>query len=277
VWGGWSEPACQGHTRNGVVVLQNWYDANGRRIAKQERVAGQTEKWLYLYDGWDIIGVMDGVGQLFETYTRGVGLAGDIGTLVAVTHYVRYLGSGGTPVTYYLHHNDRGDVVLARNGTTTVTSYAYSAFGELKSMGTADVSRFNFSSKERDPSTGFYYYGYRFYAPQWQRWISRDLIGEVDGPNLFTFNLNNPVAFIDALGLGVLTPEGLPLSMVRCLRAFRLFSLALLLKPYLNWREQVNKLPQDPQKIWWVPVVGDILGTITFYDEDTRKWIHLPA
>ena len=217
---------------------------------------------------------MNAQGQLLESYARGVGLAGDIGTIVAVTHHA---GSGVTPGTYYTHHNHRGDVIITRSGTTTIGTCEYSAFGNLKSSIGNDVCRFKFSSKERDLSTSFYYYGYRFYAPQWQRWVSRDLIGEVDGPNLFTFNLNNPVAFIDALGLGVLTPEGLPLSMVRCLRAFRLFSLALLLKPYLNWREQVNKLPQDPQKIWWVPVVGDILGTITFYDEDTRKWIHLPA
>lgn len=200
-------------TSNNVVVLQNWYDAFGRRIAKNELVNGQMQKWLYLYDGWNIVGVMNGNGQLLETYTRGVGLAGDIGTLVAVTHHS---GSAVTPGTYYVHNNHRGDVLMARSGTTTVGSYTYSAFGLLTSTSGADVCRFKFSSKERDASTGFSYYGYRFYAPQWQRWLNRDPLNELgfqavneftqpinfrEEQNLYKFAQNNPFIKIDPVGL----------------------------------------------------------------------------
>jgi hypothetical protein len=124
---------------------------------------------LFLYDGWDIIAVMQQAGQLLESYTRGragAGLAGDIGTIAAVTHHA---GSGVTPGTYYVRHNHRGDIVVTRTGTTTVGTYDYSAFGNLKSQIGSDVCRFKFSSKELDRATGFYYYGYRFYAPQWSR------------------------------------------------------------------------------------------------------------
>jgi len=147
--------------------------------------------------------VMNAQGQLLESYTRGVGLAGDIGTIVAVTHHA---GSGVTPRTYYVRHNHRGDVIITRSGTTTVGSYDYSAFGNLKSSIGNDICRFKFSSKERDLSSGLYYYGYRFYSPQWQRWISRDPIGEAGGVNLYSFTLNSPTASFDIDGRFFLSP-----------------------------------------------------------------------
>jgi RHS repeat-associated protein len=183
-------------TSNGIVVLQNWYDANSRRIAKQEVVNGQTKKWLHLYDGWNIIAVMNENGQIAETFTRGVGIAGDIGTLVAVTHH-----GGANAGTYYAHHNHRGDVTVMRSGTTTVGAYGYSAFGLLTSASGPDLCRFKFSSKEREESCGFSYYGFRFYAPQWQRWQSKDPIGEEGGNNLYLFVDNAPKDQVDAYGL----------------------------------------------------------------------------
>ena len=182
---------------NGVVVLENWFDAQSRKIAKAEVVNGQMVKTLYLYDGWDIVGVMNETGQMRETFTRGVGLAGDIGTLVAVTHHAGSWTNG----TFYAHHNHRGDIVLTRSGATTVVRYDYAAFGSLKSQTGPDVCRFKFSSKERDVSTGFSYYGYRFYSPQWQRWLNADPIGEEGGPNLYGFVNNAGIDQVDPLGL----------------------------------------------------------------------------
>jgi len=135
-------------------------------------------KTLYLYDGWDIVALMTAQGQLLESYTRGVGLVGDIGTIVAVTHHAGSWTNG----TFYIHHNHRGDIVLTRAGTATVGTYDYSAFGTLKSQIGSEICRFKFSSKELDRATGFYYYGYRFYSPQWQRWVSRDVTKEINRP-----------------------------------------------------------------------------------------------
>jgi hypothetical protein len=69
-------------------------------------------------------------GHTFERFTRGVGLAGDMGTLVAATHHTGSWTNG----TFYAHHNHRGDIVLTRSGTTTVGQYDYTAFGSLKSQ-----------------------------------------------------------------------------------------------------------------------------------------------
>ena len=65
----------------------------------------------------------------------------------------------------------------------------------------ADVNRYRFSSKEVHPTSGLYYYGYRFYEPNLQRWLNEDPIGEAGGLNLFGFVGNNPINRDDPEGL----------------------------------------------------------------------------
>ena len=57
-----------------------------------------------------------------------------------------------------------------------------------------------YSGKERD-ATGLYYYGFRYYAPCWGRWLNPDPAGTVDGLNLYCMVSNNPVRFTDSQGL----------------------------------------------------------------------------
>ena len=182
----------------GATVLQNWYDAYGRRIAKQEVIGGATNKWYYVYDGWAVIAVLNGTnGALVESYTRGVGLAGDVGTLIAARHHA---GTYNNQVIY-LHSNHRGDVILARSGATTIGACDYAPYGALRSTSGAYDSRFKFSSKERDASADVYYFGFRFYDPNLQRWLNRDPLGEAGGINLYQYAGNSPVNFVDAYGL----------------------------------------------------------------------------
>jgi hypothetical protein len=44
------------------------------------------------------------------------------------------------------------------------------------------------------------YYGYRYYSPSGGRWLNRDIIGEIGGPNLYAF-VNNASDAIDLLGM----------------------------------------------------------------------------
>jgi RHS repeat-associated protein len=108
---------------------------------------------------------------------------------------------GAPPTAYDTHHTHRGDVIVTRSGTSTTGTYDYTAFGNLQAQTGTDICRFKFSSKERDASTGFSYYGYRFYAPQWQRWISSDVIHERGGFNIHRFTHNDPLAKVDTLGM----------------------------------------------------------------------------
>lgn len=60
---------------------------------------------------------------------------------------------------------------------------------------------YRYSGKERDDSTGLYYYGARYYAPWLGRWMKLDPAGTVDGLNLYAFVNGNPISFNDKTGL----------------------------------------------------------------------------
>lgn len=57
-----------------------------------------------------------------------------------------------------------------------------------------------YSGKERDGS-GLYYYGFRYYAPWLQRWISPDPAGDDGQLNPYLMAFNNPITFVDSMGL----------------------------------------------------------------------------
>lgn len=80
----------------------------------------------------------------------------------------------------------------------------YYPYGMTAWWATNDTQRANYkirryAGKERD-ATGLYYYGYRYYAPWLQRWISPDPLGDVDGLNLYAMALGNPLRFRDVDG-----------------------------------------------------------------------------
>lgn len=64
----------------------------------------------------------------------------------------------------------------------------------------ANYKTLRHSGKERDAS-GLCYYGFRYYAPWLQRWISPDPAADSDGLNVYAMTGNNPVTFIDSNGL----------------------------------------------------------------------------
>jgi RHS repeat-associated protein len=91
---------------------------------------------------------------------------------------------------------------------TLTAGYRYDPFGRtLGSVGAqASANPMRFSSKpmlvdRSSESLSLYYYGYRFYDAQIQRWLNRDPIVEHGGLNVYIFVSNSPVALHDYLGL----------------------------------------------------------------------------
>jgi RHS repeat-associated protein len=79
----------------------------------------------------------------------------------------------------------------------------------------ADALPFHFSTKFTDPESGLNYYGYRYYDPRDGRWPNRDPMGEGGGENLFAFCYNNPVFYIDPLGLNPSGHHLIPQSLTK--------------------------------------------------------------
>ena len=169
------------------------------------------EMRTFVYDDWNLIHetvytVEGGVTNVTEIqYFWGLDLsgtiqgAGGVGGLLAVSRngqlYFPAFDNNGN-VTKYI--DESGNVVAA---------YEYDDFGRTISQSgpLADFFRHRFSTKYYDPETGLYYYGYRFYAPEWRIWFNRDPMGEDGGIMLYGFCVNNANVGFDAFGLYELT------------------------------------------------------------------------
>src|SRR6185436_20742834 len=124
-------------------------------------------------------------------HTRGTDLsgtlerAGGIGGLMARSHGY----SGGNWSTHNFYHADgNGNITyLVNSSQGLAASYRYDPFGNtISSSGTlASANVYRFSSKEIHVNSGMYYYGFRFYDPNLQRWMNQDPIEEEGGINLY--------------------------------------------------------------------------------------------
>ena len=82
-----------------------------------------------------------------------------------------------------------------------ISQETFHPFGETAWSKDTKVSykSLHYSGKERD-ATGLYYYGYRYYMPWLQRWLSPDPKGFIDGLNLYRMVRNNPLTYKDVDG-----------------------------------------------------------------------------
>ena len=158
--------------------------------------------------------------------------AGGIGGLLARTD---------TNSSTYYHADGNGNITALMDGNENIVArYLYHPFGKLLGQwGTlAAANEMRFSSKEWNANAGLYYYLYRFYDPNLQRWPNRDPLVDVgyltiknpkvlpkllnyksdeimkgiglsyynrllvgEGNNNYSFANNSPVDVIDPLGL----------------------------------------------------------------------------
>jgi len=201
-----------------VWVANNWsnnfvYDGKmRRRIERDYSWAGsfwaETNEVRFIYDGNVVVQERDANNLPKVTYTRGNDLsgtlqgAGGIGGLLARSDNTQMIIGSSSAHAYY-HADGNGNVTMLINNLQLVEAkYLYDPFGNTLSLSgpLAGVNAYRFSSKEWNASSGMYYYLYRFYDPNLQRWLNRDPIQEVGGWNLYDFVQNKPIMNYDALG-----------------------------------------------------------------------------
>ena len=192
---------------NGSSVITYTYDHLGRRTGKRIvfRLDGSTTSvTAYAYDGWNMVAetITSRPSSPWEststtTHVWGLDLsgtpqgAGGVGGLLATVRsgvaYLPCYDANGN-VTEYV--NDNSGAVAAR--------CRYDAYGYT---GGAPNFPFGFSTKYRDGETWFLYYTGRYYDPDRRRWLSTDPIEERGGLNLYGFCANDPINYVDYLGL----------------------------------------------------------------------------
>jgi len=192
------------------------------------------------------------------SYTRGTDLsgslegAGGIGGLLARSHG----DSGGNWSIHNFYHADgNGNITyLVDSSQALAASYRYDPFGNtISSSGSlADANVYRFSSKMIHANSGLYYYGYRWYAPDVQRWLNRDPIGEWGSINLSSFVGNSSVNEIDALGL-----RGMRFNKLDCDALRRLVSKYFYLATQEPWNKDA-----------WERKADDIQGLIDRFCDD---------
>jgi len=210
-----------------------------RRIVKESTWNGswvQTNELHYIYDGNVVVQERAANNLPLVTYTRGNDLsgtlqgAGGIGGLLARTDNSKLL-VGDTFASAIYHADGNGNVTcLIYTNQTIAAKYLYDPYGNMLSMycSLADANTYRFSSKEWNANSGLYYYLYRLYDANAQRWLNRDPIGEIgfeacrywsasllqgiglmkqiaDG-DLYEFVRNQPIGGFDALGLASTGP-----------------------------------------------------------------------
>ena len=185
-----------------------FHDAFSRRARKTVKTSGTvTVDVGFIYDQWNTIAEFDltasGGPTLIASNLWGVDLsgnsqyaAGGIGGLLARTT------SNGATYSYTFDGNGNVSALVDASGTVAAR-YEYGPFGEpIRATGPmANANPFRFSTKYTDEETGLAYFGYRFYNAIMGRWPSRDPIGEHGGLNVNAFVLNDPLDWIDILGL----------------------------------------------------------------------------
>jgi hypothetical protein len=118
---------------SGQYLLNFTYDYLGRRIQKNVsawnsstssyQLSTQTK---FVYDGWNLIAVLDGGNNLSNSFTWGTDLsgstqgAGGVGGLISMTVY-----SGPNAGTYFYCYDGNGNVAALVNATTGVIAAQY--------------------------------------------------------------------------------------------------------------------------------------------------------
>lgn len=195
----------------------DWNEMRTRKVAERMAHGGtvsQIEEKIYL-GNYEVkrIKARNSANQVATTLTRQTLRIMDDNNCVLTVHYwpqddqQQEVDQADTRKLRWQLNNHLGSAAMEVNTNAQLISYEeyfpYGGTAMIVGRNEREVKRkeYRYSGKERDDSTGLYYYGARYYAPWMCRWLKPDPAGTVDGLNLYAFVGGNPIKFVDHTGL----------------------------------------------------------------------------
>jgi RHS repeat-associated protein len=166
------------YSGNSSLVEKYWYDANGKRVKKQN-ADGQFSYY---------------VNKFYE-----------IDNGVATSYFFRdderVAKQTAGDMEWYLSDHLGSTTLLVNESGLEVERTEYYPYGQVQSGG---LEKYGFTGQENDADTGLMYYGARYYSPEYRVFVQPDtMLPDVYNPqalNRYSYALSNPVKYTDPSG-----------------------------------------------------------------------------
>ncbi|AKB32382.1 hypothetical protein MSSIH_1692 [Methanosarcina siciliae HI350] len=166
------------YSGNNSLVEKYWYDANGKRIKKQN---SDGEFTYYINKYYEI----------------------DNGT--STSYFFRdderVAKQTSESMEWYLSDHIGSTSLMVDENGFEVERTDYFPYGQVRSGG---LEKYGFTGQENDADTGLMYYGARYYSPEYRVFVQPDtMLPDPYNPqalNRYAYALNNPVKYTDPSG-----------------------------------------------------------------------------